>query len=310
MKKLLLAVAHPSHELRLHGWLQRNSPHVIIMTNGAGRDNVPRVNASLNTVENLNCIKSPFWGIVSDLEVYDAVLKADFKFFSKITDEIRDYLIAEKFDLIIGDAAEGFSVTHDVFRDILTTAITEAEIKLNSAIANYEFTLYKQPSFCPTGLENTVIEITLDDSEFDKKVESVMSYSDKLAFEVDLLLKGGLLKSINRFSEPSFAKEAMKEFSSGLGVEEVMASPEISKLIFPFLEGVTLEDFKIEKVFKSKSSIHNFSYDKEVVIPFYQFYGQYLVSKGAYNKPIDFNEHMKPIGDLMEKRRKIACNNG
>ena len=38
-----LVVAHPSHELRLHGWLEQTRPCVCVLTDGAGRSGEPRL---------------------------------------------------------------------------------------------------------------------------------------------------------------------------------------------------------------------------------------------------------------------------
>jgi hypothetical protein len=303
MSKALLAVSHPSHELRLHGWLQRNRPRVLILTDGAGRDGRPRIGASQRTIGALECEASPFLGIVSDLDVYDAILRSDLDFFETILTRFVEYFSAETFELVVGDAAEGFSATHDVFRDLLNTAICIASSRLNREIENFEFSLYRNPSFCPASLAESAREIRLNDDEFKRKIDDVVGYSDKLAYEIDLLLKGGLLKSINRFSEPSVAKEAMDEFSSGLGLEEIVNSPEMSKLLLPFIEGMTVDDFKIEKIYEARSGIANFSYEGNNATPFYEHYGQHLVAKGAYQKPITFEDHMLPLSAYFESRR-------
>src|SRR6267142_6198654 len=42
-RRAALVVAHPSHELRVHGWLQMCHPWVLVLTDGSGRTGEPRL---------------------------------------------------------------------------------------------------------------------------------------------------------------------------------------------------------------------------------------------------------------------------
>jgi hypothetical protein len=48
-----LIVAHPSHETRLHGWLEAASPRVYILTDGSGLSGNPTIASAAAYVDQI-----------------------------------------------------------------------------------------------------------------------------------------------------------------------------------------------------------------------------------------------------------------
>jgi hypothetical protein len=62
-----LVVAHPSHELRLHGWLEQARPYVCILTDGGGRAGEPRLARTTEVLFRAGARHGAIYGRLSDL---------------------------------------------------------------------------------------------------------------------------------------------------------------------------------------------------------------------------------------------------
>src|SRR6266852_4120487 len=116
MTRSALAIAHPSHELRMYGWLEREQPVVYVLTDGGGRTEQPRLPKTAALLDQLGCPPGAVFGRLADLALYDAILAGDVGLFSSIVEDLAADLIARDVDVVVGDAAEGYSSAHDVWR--------------------------------------------------------------------------------------------------------------------------------------------------------------------------------------------------
>src|SRR5438132_13685831 len=94
-----LLVAHPGHELRVHGWLARTRPRVLVLTDGAGRTGRSRLTSTTRILEAAGARPGRLYGRLSDPELYAAILHGDLPLFVKIAEEAAAELIADEVDL-------------------------------------------------------------------------------------------------------------------------------------------------------------------------------------------------------------------
>src|SRR6185295_3700770 len=111
-----LVIAHPSHELRVHGWMQRTRPLVFVLTDGSGREAQPQLASTTKTLKDVAAQTGSVYGRVSDRDIYNAFLSRDFSFFIGLSEEIAEDLHRQRIDYVVGDSAEGYSPTHDACR--------------------------------------------------------------------------------------------------------------------------------------------------------------------------------------------------
>ncbi len=202
-----LFIAHPSHELRLHGWLQRARPRVSVLTDGSGRSGQSRLPSTTRVLDEVGAEAGGVYGRLTDLEVYAALLNKDSDLFVGLAEEIAAELISEQIEYVVGDAAEGYSSAHDVCRLVLNAAVELANRRTNRQIANLDFNVLGLPDECPERHRDAAVRLHLDDQAFSHKVAAAHSYNPKLAADIEAALKGELFQGIKHFSEPEIAGE-------------------------------------------------------------------------------------------------------
>ena len=69
-----LVVAHPSHELRVHGWLQTTRPCIFVLTDGSGRAGEPRLHSTTKVLSDVGARPGSVYGRSRDVDVYEALL--------------------------------------------------------------------------------------------------------------------------------------------------------------------------------------------------------------------------------------------
>jgi hypothetical protein len=287
-KKVVLAVAHPSHELRLYGWLRQTHPTVCILTDGAGRSGAPRLPRSLQLIADAGASTGSICGATSDREVYAAILRGDHRLFATVASEIAAFLASEEIEAVVGDAAEGHNCTHDMWREMINAGICLAAKRSGRRILNFEFTLFGRPDECPLGSERA-IWTRLDDELFARKLEAVRNYNDKLAAEVDDILGGALMLGTNRFSRPDLAAAA----GAGIGLDAIRQFPELESRIAALVSGIELDSFRSECFWPATGGAEVGSIAGNP--PFYELYGEKLVEAGVYAQAIRLHEHVLPV---------------
>src|SRR5689334_19417889 len=134
--KCALLIAHPGHEIRVHGWLEMAKPVVFVLTDGSGRSGTSRLASTTRLLNRAGAKAGSIFGRLSDRDFYHAVLQRDFGFFRDLTSELSDALVRQHFDFVLGDAADGEILTHDVWRGVIDAAIMKAQVELGRPIAN------------------------------------------------------------------------------------------------------------------------------------------------------------------------------
>ena len=120
-------LAHPGHELRLHGWISRFRPLAILLTTGSrsGEDRSRR-QASEHMLDNLECARADAFGAVLDRDFYDLVLSGDARPFRRWIDAVAAALTAHRIDRVIVDGWQLYSVSHDLAHIIGRLAAQQA----------------------------------------------------------------------------------------------------------------------------------------------------------------------------------------
>src|SRR5690242_870571 len=82
--KCALLIAHPGHEIRVHGWLEQARPTVYILTDGSGRSSQPRLESTKRVLMQAGAQIGEAFGQIADRDLYDRVLRHDLDFFRNL----------------------------------------------------------------------------------------------------------------------------------------------------------------------------------------------------------------------------------
>src|ERR1043165_7577205 len=293
-----LVVAHPSHELRIHGWLEQTRPYVCILTDGGGRSGEPRLSRTSDVLDRAGATQGAIYGRLTDLEVYAAILDGDSELFAGLVEELCDAFVTEQIDYVVGDAAEGYSVTHDICRTMIDVAVELAEYRYGHTVANFDFLVVGRPE-----QSHNHEAIHLDDDAFTRKINAALAYSPKLAQDVEAALGGSPFQGIRRFSEPQFAGEVDVEVSASVH-GALGPHPKLKAHFADIIEGVPLDALRVECLRPAGN------YDWTTSEPlFYELYGEKLVAAGRYEKVIRYYEHMLPLAHAIRAKteREELC---
>jgi hypothetical protein len=288
-----LVVSHPSHELRIHAWLEQARPLTFVLTDGAGRAGEPRLPATTRVLAAADAPVGPIYGRLSDLALYAALLDGDVGLFVALAAELADALVAEGIELVAGDCAEGYSVAHDVCRMIVNAAVARAGRCSGRAIANADFLLLAAPdAFCAA--RRDAIWVHLDDAQAQRKLDAAVAYHPKLAADVATALDGAPFRGIARFSEPRFA-DAVDEGVKARVAHAVRDQPALAEQLRALTEGVPLSAFRVECL-RPVDAAAPIAFAGR---PFFEYYGEQLVAAGRYQRVIRFAEHLAPVQDAL-----------
>jgi hypothetical protein len=176
-----LIIAHPGHELRVHGWLERERPVVFVLTDGSGHEGVPRVSSTRSVITRAGAIPGPVLGRFSDREVYEVILDGRIDPLAEVVDTIAGVLAELEIECVAGDAIEGFNPSHDLCRVVADAAVREASVRTGRVIAAYDFPLEGRPDACQAV---GCLRCELDESELARKLEAAHNYPE-MAGEVE-----------------------------------------------------------------------------------------------------------------------------
>ena len=291
-----LVVAHPSHELRVHGWLQMARPRVFILTDGSGREGQPRLPATTKVLDDVGASQGSIYGRFTDLEVYAAFLKSDFDVFIRLAEELADEFSRREIEYVVADSAEGYSPAHDVCRLVTDAAVEISTRRHGRKISNYEFGVIGPPDECPGTICDEAIWVNLDDEAFLRKVAAVRGYNSKLALDIESALSGQLFKGVRRVSEPQLAGDVDKSVSAEVELA-LRSNPGMIAKWRDFLDGVELHRFRVECLRPVDTLSTNTNKTSEIL--FYELYGEKLVTAGHYETTIRYADHFRPLAEAV-----------
>src|SRR5438874_2689284 len=124
-----LVIAHPGHELCVHGWLENARPRVFVLTDGSGRSGQSRLNSTSEILSAAGARCGSIFGRFSDLSIYTAILEGDFGVFEQLVIELADSFVRDEVEYVSGDATEGYNTIHDTCRIVINAAVELARSK-------------------------------------------------------------------------------------------------------------------------------------------------------------------------------------
>lgn len=292
-----LVVAHPSHELRLHGWLEQAKPYVCVLTDGGGRSGEPRLARTTEVLSRAGATRGAIYGRFADLDVYSAILNRDTELFAGIVEELAQVFVDQRIDYVVGDAAEGYNVTHDMCRVMIGAAVEMAERRYGHLVKNFDFAVVGPPDECPDHLRDKATWFQLDDDAFDRKIRAALGYTPKLAEDVEEALTGVPFRGVRRFSQAQLARQVDIEVKTS-DLRGVASNEQHQELN----DGVPLDAFRVEclRPVDNESGTHWSSGDRR----FYELYGEKIVAAGRYDTVIRYEEHMLPLARAIRIRAK------
>ena len=268
-----LIVAHPGHELRVHGWLESALPPVCVLTDGSGRTQRSRLDSTTRVLEAAGAAPGPVYGAMSDVELYTAALEHDHSRFTRVVDEVVEMLFREQIEHVVGDAEEGYNPAHDVCRLIINAAVRLFNLTSGRQVANYDFTLVAPPGHCPEALRAESIRLELDEAALARKLSAARDYPE-LQAEVEAALSGA--GSVGLREHPDLTRRAGSDFGAP-------GTPDFS------VEWLRRVDARRESAAPFNGRL-----------PFYEVYGERQVAAGHYKRVLRYREHVLPLAAALQ----------
>lgn len=261
-----LFIAHPGHELCVHGWLSTARPKVFVLTDGSGHGTQSRIGSTSKVLAEVGAQPGPIYGRFRDAELYALILGRRFQPLLNVVDEFASALLEDQPKVVAGDAFEGYNPSHDVCRLIINAAVTIAR-RSGQEILNRDFLLAGRQ--LDQNLDGAV-QIQLDELAFTRKLKAASEFSG-LRPEVEAALAGELL-SMREYPQldPKSANYPAERGTSYYRTE--MLRP--------------VGDNPYEEAFLNGP-------------PFYERYGELRVADGVYHNVIRYREHMVPLAEAL-----------
>jgi hypothetical protein len=193
-QRAALIVAHPGHELLLHGWLSLTRPPVYVLTDGSGHSGRSRLQATTRLLEAIGASPGCIYGRFTDAQFYQALLNQDVALFTSLASELAEDLARRRIAYVVGDTIEGYNPTHDVCRLLINAAVEQAQRAGGQQLANYKFSVVGRSD----AARPQSIRLRLDERAFSDKLAAARTYAEWMA-EVD--------DTINDAGEESFRDE-------------------------------------------------------------------------------------------------------
>ena len=196
-----LIVAHPGHELRLHGWIERVRPLVFVLTDGSGRAGESRLASTTRLLRRAGGRPGDIYGRFTDVDLYDAVLNGEHDVFLALAEELAAALIREGIRCVVADAAEDAIMAHDVCRALVNAAVALVRRRAGVDLDSFDFPIIASPQHCPHLLQADARWLSLDDTALARKLAAAHDYTEIRA-EVDATLA--------RFGVEAFRAECLR----------------------------------------------------------------------------------------------------
>lgn len=216
LKRAAMIIAHPGHELRMHHWVETARPEVLVLTDGSGRTNQSRLDSTTKVLQRAGALPGPVYGRFTDAELYEVMLAGKLEVVVNLVQEVADWLIAGEFDMVAGDALEGYNTSHDLCRHLIDAACELVRHQAGRSLPNYDFLLTGRPDECPVALRAGAICLQMDDAAVERKLAAADGYPE-LQTEV-----AGALK---KFGRELFATEWLRPAAKNGGLTLPVEKP-------------------------------------------------------------------------------------
>lgn len=182
-----LVIAHPGHELRVHGWLECARPTVFVLTDGSGHGGHGRLASSERLIRRAGGRTGSICGRFTDRELYDTILAGRAFVLNALVTELADAFIANRFEYVVADAAEGYNPAHDVCRYVVDAAVETARAGLPETFKSFEIDLAGAPDRPSGAASARAAHLELGEAALGRKLTAAREYLE-MAHEVDAAL--------------------------------------------------------------------------------------------------------------------------
>jgi AcrR family transcriptional regulator len=270
-----LVIGHPGHELLLHGWMELARPRVLVLTDGSGRTTRPRLDSTRRVLAKAGAQPGSLFGYFTDRSVYDAILHHDFEGFIALTEALARDLAHERIAYVVGDAAEGYSPTHDICRAVINAAAWLVGCDTGHHPINLDFTLIGRPDAGVANVSWTSIRLELNDAALQRKVQSAFDYPE-LAHEIHLALH-----------DHRCGREGPPTQPLPFGILDLQHQTS------------ALEAFRVECLrHVNRAELED---ERGAGPPFYEVHGERQVAAGHYSEVIRYRQHVRPLLEAIQQ---------
>ena len=215
-RRAALVVAHPGHELRVHGWMVLAQPIVFVLTDGSGRSGHSRLESTTRLVGECGASEGPIYGRFKDVDIYSAILDADFEGFIDLAEELGQAFLRNHVEYVVGDAIEGYNPIHDLCRTVINAAVELANRRKTNPIANFDFRVIGRPDLNSDVSRGEGIRLRLDEAALARKLGAAEAY---------LEIRDDVAKMINEAGSAAFRFEALRPVISAVGAVGPVEEP-------------------------------------------------------------------------------------
>ncbi|MGS5089021.1 hypothetical protein ACVC7V_21255 [Hydrogenophaga sp. A37] len=204
MKHLLIA-AHPGHELLLWQWLRNERPQVVVLTNGAGSNGVPRLDLTIDNLERAGASwVSQVVAPVPDAAIYQGLLDGDTGLFTQWIEALTAHVIAEGIECIVADEAEDYNPSHDLCRILANQVAIQAKARGHSVLA-YGYPTVGHPSLLTRLAAEEHVVVELDVEAWRSKLDDMHRYARHFGGQ----LQRELDDFVAEFGAEAYSKECL-----------------------------------------------------------------------------------------------------
>ena len=114
--------SHPNHEITLYGFLKRQRPQIVYLTDGGGE---PRLEQTREGLAAIQCLEGATFLNHSEASFYDALLEKDVPFYRRVADQVRAALAPVLPAHVLCDAVEFCDPVHDMTLPVVLGALSD-----------------------------------------------------------------------------------------------------------------------------------------------------------------------------------------
>jgi hypothetical protein len=173
-----LLIAHPGHELLLHGWISRNKPVVHVLTDASAHSSGTRLAGTAELLRGLGARPGAIFGRLSDAEAYAMILERNAALLLSLVTELAAQLETDRPAILVADAAESYNPVHDLCRLIGGAAIAMAGVPTKQ----YEYAVVNHPHS-----PDAIVFVELNAAEHAAKMECARAQNASLA-DIEVLI--------------------------------------------------------------------------------------------------------------------------
>jgi hypothetical protein len=182
-----LFVAHPGHELALHGWLEASHPRVFVLTDGSGNSGQSRLGSTRTLLERAGAFPGEIFGACPDRRLYEALVAGETSFFLGLAERLAAAIVSGGIGMVVADSAEGYNPAHDVCR-LVADAAVRAAVESGRAVTNWDFPLTRPAADNSPG----TLHLVLDDDALARKRAAADAYPEMHSEVEAALARSGL----------------------------------------------------------------------------------------------------------------------